>query len=335
MSGHETACLPLSPWQSSQDGFPFLEEWDRMSGGSGSIGGMNWDDLQPFLAVARTGSLSEAARRLGTSPSTVGRRLDALEAAIGAKLFDRRPDGYSLTLRGQALLPAADRVEDEVRSLARAAAAAEGQPEGIVRIAMPELLGQYLIVPSFEALHAQHPGLRLEILADVRPLRLSRREADVLVRLARPSQGSYTVQRIGRIALGLYGAAPYLARRGSPKAAAELAGHALIGWDDELAYLPIAQWLDERAGDTPFAMRTTNMASQLAAAQVGLGLAVLPAFIGESTGLRRVLQDEPMLRLDVWLMVREELRKTARVAAVAEHIAGFFVAAKGLDPEDR
>jgi DNA-binding transcriptional LysR family regulator len=282
---------------------------------------MDWNDLRYFLAVARLHSLTEASRLLRVSQSTVARRIAALEHALKTELFTRRSDGYMLTEAGEALLQPAEQVEAQLLSLERGATMPRDALTGIVRLAVPEFLGQHLIIPGLTELQKRYPMIGLELIADVRPMRLTRREADVLVRLVQPNQGTYLVRRIGGIVLALYGSASYLAAHGMPGTSGELSGHRLIGWESGLGFLPLAQWLQNMAAAPNFAIRAHTMGAQLAAVEAGLGLAVLPAFVARKYGLIRVLGAEPPFQSDIWLLQEAEAHKLARVRAVVDHVS--------------
>jgi DNA-binding transcriptional LysR family regulator len=282
---------------------------------------MDWNDLRYFLAVARLHSLTEASHLLRVSQSTVARRIAALEHALKTELFTKRPDGYMLTEGGEALLQLAEQVEAQLLSLERSAATPRDTLAGIVRLAVPEFLGQHLIIPGLNEFQKRFPMIGLELIADVRPMRLTRREADVLVRLVHPNQGTYLVRRIGGIVLALYGSASYLAAHGIPRSGEELSGHRLIGWESGLKFLPLAQWLQNMAAATNFVIRAHTMGAQLAAVEAGLGLAVLPAFVARKYGLVRVLDAEAPFHSDIWLLQEAEAHKLARVRAVADHVS--------------
>ena len=226
-----------------------------------------------------------------------------------------------LTEAGEALLQPAEQVEAQLLSLERGATMPRDALTGIVRLAVPEFLGQHLIIPGLTELQKRYPMIGLELIADVRPMRLTRREADVLVRLVQPNQGTYLVRRIGGIVLALYGSASYLAAHGMPGRSGELSGHRLIGWESGLGFLPLAQWLQNMAAAPNFVIRAHTMGAQLAAVEAGLGLAVLPAFVARKYGLIRVLGAEPPFQSDIWLLQEAEAHKLARVRAVVDHVS--------------
>ncbi|CAO3436626.1 LysR family transcriptional regulator [Azospirillum doebereinerae] len=296
---------------------------------------MNWDDLRFFLAVARTGNLTEAARLLLVRPSTVARRIDDLERAVGRPLFVRRQSGYRPSEAGASLLATAEAVEAKALTFERAAGSSDRELDGLVRVATPELLGNEFLLPRLAPFLGGVPGLRVDFLADVRPVRLAHQEADVLLRLTRPEQGAYKLRRVGALALGLFGSPAYLAKHPEPRTWADLSAHALIGWVEDLQFLTHARWVRQNVGDTAMRLRTNGMAAQLRAAGAGLGLAVLPHVVASEAGLQRVLRGEPMLRLDLWLATAEEFAATPRVQAVADAIAAVLDDSRAsLDPSE-
>jgi DNA-binding transcriptional LysR family regulator len=284
---------------------------------------MNWNDIRYFLVVARTLSLTDAARELQVTQSTVARRLVALEKSLGASLFLRRPDGYQLTERGAALIGAASEAEAYLHRVQREAAAPIDSMTGTVRVALPELLGQQLLIPSFATFQERYPDVHLDFIADVRPEKLTTRQDDVLLRLVQPTHGDYYVRRIGSIILGLYCSADYASRHGLPRRDADLGAHRLIGWDQHLTYLPLARWMIDKAPNAMMAVRTHSMSSQLAAAEAGMGIAVLPAIVARKHGLVRTLGDEEPFQAGLWLLQHADTRRAARVEAVSDHLSSF------------
>ena len=285
---------------------------------------MDWDDLRYFLEVSRAGGLSEAARRLGVSPSTVSRRIQSLEAALEAKLFTRLSDGYELTEAGAALSPLAEEAEESMLWLRRGFSGGGGSAAGVVRLAAPELLGQNVIVPGMRGLLERHPEIRLEILTSVEPVRLTKREADLVIRLVRPRDGPYRVQRLGAVRIRLYASADYIARRGAPATIDDLARHDLICWDARLQSIALAQWFREILPDARPKLSLDTLQAQLAAATSGLGVAVLPDFAAIEAGLCAVLEDIEPLTLDIWLLKHEHTLELERVRLVSEHIEALL-----------
>lgn len=285
---------------------------------------MDWNDLRYFLAVARGHSLTEAARELRTSPATVARRIAALEQALGTGLFAKSNDGYGLTEQGSALVGPAEQAEAHLLWLERCGAVPSSTLGGVVRLAMPELLGQHFIIPSLAEFSRKFPHVSVEAVADVRPLTLKDREADVLVRLVRPSHGDYTLRRLGEIALGLYGSPSYILENGGPGTFRDLDGHRLIGWEARMGFLPMSRWLADSVANPNLVFRAHTMSAQLAAVESGIGLAVLPAFVAQKYGLVRVVENEAPFRSDIWLLQAADTQSFARIRALADHIADLF-----------
>lgn len=285
---------------------------------------MKWEDLTYFLAVARTGSLSEAARRLEVSPSTASRHIERLETDLKQKLFVRCHDGYRLTEIGIHLTAQAESMEAKARSLERSIGVQPDEPCGTVRLATPELLTHEVIIPALQSFHATYPEISLELVADVRPVRLARHEADLVVRSVRPSEGEYKIRKIGQVTAALFGSSAYLEQYGEPKTPSDLARHRLIGWDQDLEFLNVATWLTELAGDQRPWLRTNNYTTQYRACQAGLGLAVLPSLVGRRANLCRVLSHVPPLEVGIWLLINLEFAQTERVRRVIDFLSTVF-----------
>ena len=190
---------------------------------------LDWDDLRFFLAVARHGSLSAAAKDLRVAQSTVGRRLASLEASLGVRLLNRTPDGYVLTLAGEDVREKAERLEAEARSLERNVGGRDTRLAGLVRITCTETVASHIVAPCFAALHLQHPDILIEVIPDPRDLSLAMREAEISVRLSRPDQHDLVVRRIGNLAFGLYASPRYLECCGELDFEAGCSGHSVIG----------------------------------------------------------------------------------------------------------
>src|SRR5215471_6648438 len=176
-----------------------------------------WDDVRFFLAVARAGSLSAAARMLGVGHVTVGRRVALLEKRLGVTLLNRTPDGFSTTSAGQAILRQCTEMESAARNLERIAAGRDSLVTGSVRLSATEALAHQVIVPAIAALRQVHPDLQVDLVASVRSLDIARREADVAVRFARPTASELVCRKLGEVGFSLYASHRYLAEHGVPK----------------------------------------------------------------------------------------------------------------------
>jgi DNA-binding transcriptional LysR family regulator len=278
----------------------------------------DWDDLRHFVALAEAGSLSAAARRLGAEHSTVARRVAALEASLGLRLFDRMPRGYALTAEGEALADQARRLEAGVLAMERFAGGQGGTVSGSVRISAPPVLASRFIAPRLVPLRARHPGLLIELVGDSQAASLTRREADIAVRLSRPEEGALIARRLGSLGYGLYGAAAHLDGR-------RREAWDWLGYHEELDQVPQQRWVVSLARGRPLVFRTNDLGALLTATVAGLGVAALPCFLGDAEeGLRRLPEDGRAARRDIWLLVHADLRRSARVRAVLDHLVAIF-----------
>ncbi|HEY7725311.1 MAG TPA: LysR family transcriptional regulator [Anaeromyxobacteraceae bacterium] len=278
-------------------------------------GRLDWENLRFFLELSRTGSHARAAARLGVDRNTVARRVAALEAELGLALFERGPQGWCRTAAGEELAGLATRVEEDVHALARHADARDRAAAGSVRLTTTSHLAQFLIAPGLPLLRARHPALVLEVAADQRTFDLSRREADLALRMGRPRDAGLVTRKMSDVAYGLY-------------ASRELAGGAarpvrfdadpFMGFDDSLARAPQERWLERVGPGRRVVYRCNSTGSLLAAARAGVGVAVLPRFLADGDpGLVRLDGPEPVNH-ELWLLVHGDLRRTPRVRAVIE-----------------
>lgn len=288
-------------------------------------GRLDWGHLPFFLELARTDSLSGAARRLGVDRNTVARRVAALEAELGMALFERGPQGWEPTAAGQELAELATRVEEDVLALARHADARDRAVAGTVRLTTTTHLATSLLVPAVPALRARHPGLLLEIAADQRAFDLTRREADLAVRVGRPREAGLVARKLTDLAHALYGARSLVGDGRRP----DLAADPFVGFDESLAGSQQERWLARVAPDRRVAFRCNSTASLALAAGLGVGLAVLPCFVGDADPrLVRLDGPEPAPTLELWLLVHGDLRRTPRVHAVIEWLDALVAAAR-------
>jgi len=286
---------------------------------------MDWDDLRFFLAVIRHKSLSSAAKHLGVTQSTVGRRLAILENRLQTRLVQRVAEGYVPTLAGEAIRKHVERVEAEMHSVERVVGGLDVSLEGSVRVASTELLASHVLAPCAAALYSRYPEIRLEILAGVAIPDLAGREADVCVQLGRFEQSGIVIRRIGTLEFGLYASLAYLERRGDPDPRDGYSGHHMITMFDRTEIPGHADWVAEIAGHANILLSTNSRETLFWAALHAGGLALLPCFRGDSEpALRRVETATAVPGAEVWLSVHEEMRHMPRVRAVLECVAEAF-----------
>jgi len=281
---------------------------------------MDWNDLKYFLEVARGGSLTRAADVLRVSQSTVGRRIAELESRLATRLFARHQTGYFLTDEGRELLGRAEAVEDNMLAFERGASGLAPAVSGIVRLATTENLATDVVIPALPRFVARHPQLRLEIVTTTATVELGRRDADLALRVVRPSQGNLKMRRLGEMTHGVYGHRDYLSRHPA-RDADPLAGRAVVTWDEAHAHLPAARWLAQRAPDARIVLTASTLRAQIAAVRAGLGLAVLPDFLATDPDFVRVLAPDEVFSDGVWLVMHADLAASNRVRAVADFLA--------------
>jgi DNA-binding transcriptional LysR family regulator len=282
----------------------------------------SWELLRTFLEVVRDGSLSGAARRLGLTQPTAGRHIDALEADLGVALFTRSQRGLLATAAALELVPHAEAMAAASAALYRTAsgeAAAEG---GTVRLAASEVVGCQVLPPILAAFRHAHPGIVLELSLSNRNEDLLRRDADIAVRMVRPSQEALTARRLGEVMIRLYAHKDYAARFGLPQTLADLAGHCLIGFDrDDHALRSLGGSAQQLTRET-FGFRTDNDSAQLAALRAGVGIGGCQSLLAErQPDLLPVLHAAIAYRLEMWLVMHGNLKATRRVRLLFDHLS--------------
>jgi len=290
-------------------------------------GRLDWGNLRYFLEMVRSGSLSQAAHRLGVDRNTVARRMASLEKELGLSLFDRGPQGWSRTPAGEELSELASRVEEDVLRIARHADAQDRGLTGSVRLTTASHIAANLLAPSLPELRRRQPGIVLEIAADQRAFDLTRREADLAVRMGRPRDSGLVTRKLSNIVYGLYGSREYAAGRKGP---VDFARDAFVGLDDSLASTPHERWIARLGPERRVVFKSNSTASLHAAAQAGVGIALLPRFAADADpSLTRIDGPEPA-NYELWLLVHGDLRHVPRVRAVIEWVDALVEKARPL-----
>lgn len=289
-----------------------------------------WDLHRSFLGVLRFGSLSAAARALELTQPTLGRHVDALEAALGVKLFARSRHGLMPTAAASGLRAHAEAMEASAAAMARAASGEADAPQGTVRLTASNMIGAEVLPAILADFRALNPRIAIELVLSNRNQDLSRREADIAVRMVRPTQNALIARRLGSVRIWLYAHRRYLARHGTPRNVDELAAHALIGFDrDESAFRALAANLAGNFAVTRemFALRTDDDLAQLGALRAGLGIGGAQAGIAARDGaLVPVLADAIGFKLEMWLVMHKDLGAGRRVRLLFDHLAGALTA---------
>ncbi|MGF3025050.1 LysR family transcriptional regulator [Methylobacterium aquaticum] len=281
----------------------------------------SWDHYRAALAVIEEGSLSGAARALGLTQPTLGRQVAALERALGTVLFTRSPAGLAPTEAALTLAPYARSLKATAEALRRAVVAEAEGLSGRVRITASEVVGAEVLPPILAELHGRHPGLALDVVLSDRMQDLLRRDADIALRMAPPTQEALVARRVGTVTLGLYGHRRYLGRRGVPEVPADLARHSVIGFEAETPFLRAMMRMTPALGEAPFAWRSDNTLAQLAALRAGFGLGVChTALAARNPELIRVLPDI-VWELPTFVVMHEDLRALRRCRMVFDALA--------------
>lgn len=287
---------------------------------------LDWSDLPIFLAIARDGTLGAAARRLGQTQPTMGRRLRALEAAVGVALFQRTSDGFVLTDEGQAMFAHATRMEEEAvslqRRLAGSVAGSIGGLEGLLRLSCSDWFGRVVLSPVLADFADLHPKVTVELLTDPRLYSLARREADIVMRIAPFDEPEVVARKLVTIPYGLY--------TGSDRwsmAAGGGAGCRLILMDSAFGGMPDVAWAARVLPEAAIISRSNSREIQARLCALGAGLAVLPRPLGDATpGLRLVDAGEPPPSRDTWIGCHRDLRRLPRLRALFDLIVARIAA---------
>jgi DNA-binding transcriptional LysR family regulator len=279
---------------------------------------MNWDNVRVFLAVARAGQFVAGARRLHLDHATASRRVAALEAALGAKLFDRRTTGATLTSAGERFLAAAEQMESAFLHAQGEVSALDVELSGDVRIGAPDGFSTYYLAEALGPFIARNPALRVQLLPLPRLTPLARREVDIVIGLDKPESGRFAARKLTDYTLGLYASAAYLAAHGPP--GPDFSGHRLIGYVEEYAFSSALDYVRELFGGAPTQFECASAVTQLEAARAGVGLTVAHDFIARRfPDLERVRPERSAART-YWIVTHEDTRGLGRIRAAHDHI---------------
>lgn len=278
----------------------------------------DWEDLRYFTAFSQEQSLAKAAKQLKVDHATVARRITSLEQSLSLKLVDRRPRAYVLTDEGARVAEYGKRMLTESFAIERMSLAGQETVAGEVIISAPPSMANSVIAPNLRLLRAQHPAVRVRLIADTRNVSLTHREADIAVRLSRPTEADIVVRKIGTVAFALYASPDYLAAH-APES------YEFIGYDDSMEGSAQQQWLDAQAGPRPIVFRSNSLDVQQAAARAGAGIAALPYFLGDwNEDLTPVASTGKPLTREIWLSVHNDLRNAPAVLSVMLFLAACF-----------
>jgi DNA-binding transcriptional LysR family regulator len=281
---------------------------------------MDWDNVRVFLAVARAGQFVAAAKRLRLDHATVSRRIAALETALGARLFDRRTTGATLTAAGEKFLRAAEQMETSFLHAQAELGDKEVEMTGLVRIGAPDGFSTYYLAHIFGEFLARHPGILIQLVPIPQIMPLARREVDIVVVLDKPEAGRFFARKLTDYSLGIYASRDYLARHRAPVDVEELSSRRLIGHVAEHAFSGALDYVRELFADAPTAFECASVVTQLEALRAGLGLGVIHDYIAQRfEDLERVLPDRRAMR-SYWIVTHEDTRGLGRIRAAHDHL---------------
>jgi DNA-binding transcriptional LysR family regulator len=287
---------------------------------------LNWDDLRIFLAVARLGNLSKAARKLHIDQSTVSRRIAQLEYTLGASLFERSHIGLALNSFGEQLLESAQSMDNGFAALSASLDQQSSALQGPVRIGTMEGIASLYLSSRLVDFNRDYPGVTVELVTSTQQLYVTRREADVFLGFFKPHGKGLDAEHMGRFSLHLYAADSYLEQYGEPGNAEELAQHRFVGYIDDLIQIDAVRWLEDAVEKPNLVFQSSSMLAQMFAAAAGAGIVLLPSFAdAQRFGLRRLLSDEIHVTRDLWLSVHRELRYVPRVKAAVNFLENLLL----------
>lgn len=286
---------------------------------------INWDDLRYLLAVAARGSASAAARGLGVDKGTVSRRIAALEHSVGARLFDRRASGWTITAAGRKALAPARRIDTAVTAmLAELGGTGETSRVG-VRLTAPQWFCSAVLLPRIAAFQGAERWIDLNLSARSRVADLAEREAEVGLRNIRPPRGEFVVRRAGELGSALYASTAWLAARPPIVTRDDVLRERIVGYPDRASYVPGFGWLDTALGGRPSPLRVDDAAAIAEALAAGAGLGVIPSFVGNRDARLRQVTPE-LYRETIWLVAPLDVARTRAVRKVIAFVAEAFAA---------
>ncbi|USG61723.1 LysR family transcriptional regulator [Sneathiella marina] len=276
---------------------------------------MNWNDLKYYLAIVRQGTLSSAARELGVNQTTVSRRLNILEKQLETPLIQKIDGKYIPTDIGQKIFEHTQSIELDAVAITHIVTDQDTSPSGIVRVTAVESLINHFLIPKIELFHDQFPNIKIEFIADSENLQLNRRQADVAIRLARPTEGDMVISKLAQIGFSIYGSSVYV----SEYRAEKFEDRPWVAYTESLAQLPEMRWLASNVKNADIRLMSGSALSLATAIRAGVGIGILPCQLGDPfPGICRLSEDEPIVSREAWLLINKDLRNTPRVRHFAD-----------------
>lgn len=283
---------------------------------------ISWDLIRTFQSVAKSGSLSAAARALQLTQPTVGRHIDLLEEALNLSLFVRSREGMRLTPRGADLVAEAAQMEAAAAGFERHAAGLDEDLVGVVRISANEIFGVMVLPRLLPGFMQANPGIEVELIVSNSAANLLRRDADVAIRMFRPTQNDLVARKVSDLPLGLFGHRDYLSTYGVPKRLGDLRSHRVIGFDRETSLIDVGRTLGETFARSDFAFRCDNILTHIEAIKAGVGIGVTHRGLAAHWGdVDQVLPSIQLPDLDLWIACHSEVRHNKRIRIVMDFLS--------------
>ncbi len=287
---------------------------------------MDWDNARIFLAIYRKGTLRAAAGLLEIDQATVGRRLNALEKSLGARLFLRTPSGYLATPAGELAVTAAEAMEHAALQFQREMQGIDNRLSGVVRVTTSDTMAHHFVIGAMRRLHERHPEIRISLSTSTEITSLTRREADLAVRTLKPTSPDLITRHLTKRSMGLYATPGYLKERGMPQPGKGLAGHDIVIYQAAVAPRHQEKICLEPVHAARVAIEVNNGLALLEAARQGMGVTELPCHMADGDPLLTRIWPERFDHYDVWLVMHSDLSRSARVRAAADAIIDSFPA---------
>ncbi len=289
---------------------------------------MDWNGFKVFLAIARTGSLSAAAKHLSVNHSTVFRRLNALEDEMEGRLFDRFQQGYQLTILGEEVLSLSHTIEDSFSNIERHLVGKDIQPKGRVSITAPNNIAYHYLPAYLSDFKQAYPDIDVDVVVSNHDFNLDNREADIAIRASAKPPEHLVGKQIAQIAWSVFASPLYLSQNQAPNNMAELSQHKLIGACEFLTHLSPFQYMEKHYSEQ-ISVRTNDLVSMSYLAETGQGLAFLP---NDQTrqGVQALFSLEPIMQSKLWLLTHPDLRNLARVKLLTRYLSDCFKKDKRL-----
>lgn len=283
---------------------------------------LDWSLFRSFLAVIDAGSLLGASKRLGTYQPTLSRQIYELEVQLGVALFERTGRGLVPTAAGLSIVDSARQMASAAQNVVSGLMASSSEEHGTVRISASEVVGNYLVPGSISELRTIFPNIEIDLVVTNQLSNLLRREADIALRMARPSQASVIAKKVADIPIGAYAAKAYVARRGTPSKLADLVKHDLLGMDTDESLIQGLNSIGIHVNRGSFVIRTDNQITYSKLIEEGCGIGFIPRFVADKlVNLQVLLPKATGVSIPLWLVVHREIKGNPIIRSVFDHLA--------------